>query len=61
MHAIVLQPGASLTADELTDSCREHIANYELPRSTEIVEALPLSGAGEILGLASAPRPPVPR
>jgi acyl-CoA synthetase (AMP-forming)/AMP-acid ligase II len=50
VHAVVvLQPGASLTADELTDSCREHIANYKLPRTVEIVDALPVSGAGKIL------------
>ena len=50
VHAVVvLQPGATLTADELTDSCREHIANYKLPRTTEIVDTLPVSGAGKIL------------
>ena len=40
---------ASLTAEELTDSCREHIAGYKLPRTTEVVDALPVSGAGKIL------------
>ena len=50
VHAVVvLQPGAGLTADELTDSCRDHIANYKLPRTLEIVDALPVSGAGKIL------------
>lgn len=50
VHAVVvLHPGASLTSDELTDFCREHIANYKLPRTTEVVEALPVSGAGKIL------------
>lgn len=50
VHAVVvLQPGASLTAEELTDFCRPHIANYKLPRTTEVVDALPMSGAGKIL------------
>ena len=50
VHAVVvLQPGTSLTAEELTDFCRPHIANYKLPRSVEVVDALPMSGAGKIL------------
>lgn len=50
VHAVVvLQPGASLEDDELTEFCREQIANYKLPRSVEVVEALPVSGAGKIL------------
>ena len=50
VHAVVvLQPGASLTEAELTDFCRDQIANYKLPRSVEVVEELPVSGAGKIL------------
>ena len=50
VHAVVvLQPGAALTGEELTDFCRPHIANYKLPRTTEVVDALPMSGAGKIL------------
>jgi acyl-CoA synthetase (AMP-forming)/AMP-acid ligase II len=50
VHAVVvLLPGTELTAGELTDFCREHIANYKLPRTAEIVEALPVSAAGKIL------------
>ena len=50
VHAVVvLQPGASLEDSELTEFCRDHIANYKLPRSVEVVDALPVSGAGKIL------------
>ena len=50
VHAVVvLAPGAEVTGDELRDSCREHIANYKLPRSVAFVDALPMSGAGKIL------------
>ena len=50
VHAVVvLQPGAVLADGELTDFCREHIANYKVPRSVEVVDALPISGAGKIL------------
>lgn len=50
VHAVVvLQPGGALTSAELTDFCRPHVASYKLPRSTEVVDALPVSGAGKIL------------
>lgn len=51
VHAvIVLHPGSpSPSEEELREFCRPHIANYKLPRSIEIVEALPMSAAGKIL------------
>lgn len=50
VHAVVvLRQGTSLAASELTEFCRQHVANYKIPRSTETVNALPLSGAGKIL------------
>ncbi len=50
VHAVVvLAPGTRLAQEELTEFCREHIANYKLPRSMAIVDALPMSGAGKIL------------
>ncbi len=50
VHAcVVLKPKASVTAGELQEHCKAHIANYKIPRSLEIVEALPMSGAGKIL------------
>ncbi len=50
VHAVVvLKPGASATAAELTDFCRPLIANYKVPRSVGFLDALPVSGAGKIL------------
>jgi acyl-CoA synthetase (AMP-forming)/AMP-acid ligase II len=50
VHAVVtLAPGSALDLDELRDFCKQDIAGYKAPRSLEIVEQLPLSGAGKIL------------
>lgn len=50
VHAVVvLAAGAQATAAELSDFCREHIANYKIPRSVSFAGALPVSGAGKIL------------
>jgi len=47
--AIVLKPGAAVTQDELYAHCKTLIAGYKCPRSVEIREALPVSGAGKVL------------
>ncbi|GKT34910.1 long-chain-fatty-acid--CoA ligase, partial [Aduncisulcus paluster] len=50
VHAVVVrQAEADCCGDDLTEHCREHIANYKVPRSFEFVDELPLSGAGKIL------------
>jgi acyl-CoA synthetase (AMP-forming)/AMP-acid ligase II len=50
VHAVVvLHPGSTASADELSDSCRRHIAGYKVPRTVSIVEALPISSSGKIL------------
>jgi acyl-CoA synthetase (AMP-forming)/AMP-acid ligase II len=51
VHAfIVLQDGYSdLTLEEVRDFCRQHIAGYKMPRSIEVIQTLPVSGAGKIL------------
>jgi acyl-CoA synthetase (AMP-forming)/AMP-acid ligase II len=50
VHAVVtLAPGSALDLDQLRDFCKQDIAGYKAPRSLEIVEQLPLSGAGKIL------------
>ncbi|MCU1593566.1 MAG: feruloyl-CoA synthetase [Frankiales bacterium] len=50
VHAVVvLQPGTALTLEELREHVKERIAGYKAPRSLEVVEALPLSGAGKVL------------
>ena len=47
--AIVLKPGATLSADELIAHCKTLIAGYKCPRSIEIRDSLPVSGAGKVL------------
>jgi HIP---CoA ligase len=46
---VVARPAAALDADELKAWCREHMANYKVPRAVEIVEALPLNASGKVL------------
>jgi acyl-CoA synthetase (AMP-forming)/AMP-acid ligase II len=50
VHAVVVPAaGATVTLDELAAFCKERIAGYKIPRSVELVEALPLSAAGKVL------------
>ena len=39
----------SLTIEQLRDFCKEHIAGYKCPRTMDLVDSLPISGAGKIL------------
>jgi long-chain acyl-CoA synthetase len=50
VHAvIVLKKGFQTTPDELKDFCKKNLAGYKIPKSIEIVEALPKNPAGKIL------------
>src|SRR5882757_3603348 len=50
VHAVVvLTSGTTITPSELTDFCRQRIANYKVPRSVSFTDSMPLSGAGKIL------------
>ena len=46
---VVPHAGASVTIEAIQEHCKTMIANYKLPRSLEIIESLPMSGAGKIL------------
>jgi len=46
---VVPRPGVVLDPVELTAWCREHMANYKVPRAIEIVEELPLNASGKVL------------
>lgn len=49
VHAVVvLKPGTSATAEELSAHCHGLIAGYKCPRSTEFRDALPMTGTGKI-------------
>ncbi len=53
VHAsIVLKHDHVLTLDELQEFCRTHLGGYKIPRSLDIVDALPMSGAGKVLKTA---------
>jgi acyl-CoA synthetase (AMP-forming)/AMP-acid ligase II len=50
VHAtVVLGPGASLSAEEITAFAREHLASYKVPRSVEFADELPRTGSGKLL------------
>lgn len=50
VHAVIVcQPGATLTLDEVRAHAKTLVAGYKAPRSIEVVDALPVSGAGKIL------------
>lgn len=46
---VVLDEGASLTAEELVAHCRERIACDERPRHEVFVDAVPRNVGGEVL------------
>ena len=46
---VVPAPGAQLTPDGVIAWCRDHMANYKVPRRVEIVGALPINASGKIM------------
>lgn len=46
---VVLEPGASLTLDELREWARGRIAGFKIPRALAIVEELPMNASGKVL------------
>lgn len=46
---VVPRAGATVDPDELIAWCRDQMANYKVPRSVEVVEALPLNAGGKVL------------
>jgi acyl-CoA synthetase (AMP-forming)/AMP-acid ligase II len=52
VHAVIVPSGdgaTTLTLEDVRAFCRDLIAAYKIPRSMEIVELLPMSGAGKVL------------
>lgn len=50
VHAVVVpRPGALVELDELRKFAAEHIAGYKLPKSLQLIDALPLSPMGKVL------------
>ena len=48
MAFIVPEEGAELTADAVIAWCREHMANYKVPRFVELVSELPMNATGKV-------------
>jgi acyl-CoA synthetase (AMP-forming)/AMP-acid ligase II len=46
--AVVLRPGASASADELTSFCRDRLGGVARPRSVEFLPALPRTTVGKV-------------
>ncbi|RJO73565.1 long-chain-fatty-acid--CoA ligase [Nocardia panacis] len=50
VHAVVVpKSGVRVEIEELRAHCKDLIAGYKVPRSMDLAESLPLSGAGKIL------------
>ncbi|ULN40712.1 long-chain fatty acid--CoA ligase [Mycolicibacterium crocinum] len=50
VHAVVvLTSGEQASGDELREFCKTLIGGYKIPRSFEVVDALPVSAAGKVL------------
>ena len=49
---VVPAPGKALTPDGVIAWCREHMANYKVPRRVEVVDALPQNASGKVLKYA---------
>ncbi len=49
MAFLVLKPGANFSEQEFIAWCREHMANYKVPRKVKIMDALPLNASGKVL------------
>ncbi|MDQ2795764.1 MAG: AMP-binding protein, partial [Actinomycetota bacterium] len=46
---IVLRTGASLTEADVIAFCKEHLANFKVPRSVRFVDSLPRNPSGKVL------------
>jgi acyl-CoA synthetase (AMP-forming)/AMP-acid ligase II len=49
MAFVVPAPGAELDANAVVAWCREHMANYKVPRRVTLVEELPTNASGKVL------------
>jgi fatty-acyl-CoA synthase len=46
---VALEPGASMTADQLKDRVRSNLAGYKVPRDVVFVDELPRNATGKVL------------
>ena len=48
MAWVILKPGQTTTADELTDYCRDKIAHYKVPRYWRMTDHFPMTVSGKV-------------
>ena len=46
---VVLKPGETATEEEILSFCREHLANYKVPRGVYFVDDLPKTSTGKVM------------
>jgi acyl-CoA synthetase (AMP-forming)/AMP-acid ligase II len=46
---VILQPGSSTTAADISDHARQHIAGFKCPKSIEFIDTIPRNPSGKIL------------
>jgi acyl-CoA synthetase (AMP-forming)/AMP-acid ligase II len=46
---VVLKPGTTATADELTERCRAQLAKFKVPNEIVFIDALPRNPSGKVL------------
>ncbi len=46
---VVPRPGHTVDPDELVAWCRDHMANFKVPRSVRVVDSLPLNPTGKVM------------
>ncbi|TJZ76806.1 fatty acid--CoA ligase [Rhodococcus oryzae] len=46
---VVAKPGRTITAEEVLAYCKEHLANFKIPRSVLVVGSLPRNPSGKVL------------
>lgn len=49
LACVVPKPGAAVAAADLLAFMQQHLARYKVPRRVELLDSLPVSGAGKIL------------
>ena len=49
MACVILKEGVTMTAEELQEFCRTHMAKHKTPRYVEFVDSFPMNAAGKIL------------
>jgi HIP---CoA ligase len=49
MAFVVPKPGTSLTPESVIRWCRDHMANYRVPRHVRIVSELPVNASGKVM------------